>query len=88
MPSLTMLEWSSLDTRSIHHIVVRAMLELLSRFYWKWLQKDPRVKVVRATVSPDNIPSRSLIAQYDFVEVGEQIDEEDGLEVILEKAAR
>lgn len=50
--------------------------------------KDPRVKVVRATVSPDNIPSRSLIDQYDFVEVGEQIDEEDGLEVILEKAAR
>jgi ribosomal-protein-alanine N-acetyltransferase len=50
--------------------------------------KDPRVKVVRATISPDNIPSRSLIDQYGFVEVGEQIDEEDGLEVILEKAAR
>jgi len=50
--------------------------------------EDPRVKVVRATISPDNIPSRSLVDQYDFVEVGEQMDEEDGLEVILEKAAR
>lgn len=50
--------------------------------------KDPRVKVVRVTVRPDNVESRSLIDQYDFVEVGEQIDEEDGLEIILEKRAK
>lgn len=45
---------------------------------------DPRVRVVRATVRPDNLPSRRLIDQYGFSEVGEQWDEEDGLEVILE----
>lgn len=45
---------------------------------------DPRVAVVRATVSPDNRPSRALLDQYGFVEVGEQWDEEDGLETILE----
>jgi ribosomal-protein-alanine N-acetyltransferase len=50
--------------------------------------KDPRVKVVRVTVRPDNVESRSLIDKYNFVEVGEQIDEEDGLEIILEKPAR
>jgi ribosomal-protein-alanine N-acetyltransferase len=48
--------------------------------------KDPAVKVVRATVRPDNVPSRSLLDQYGFREVGEQWDDEDGLEVILEKS--
>lgn len=50
--------------------------------------RDMGVKIVRVTISPDNIPSRSLIDQYGFREVGEQIDEEDGLEIILEKPAR
>lgn len=50
--------------------------------------RDPGVKTVRVTISPDNIPSRSLVDQYGFEVVGEQIDEEDGLEIILEKPAR
>lgn len=45
---------------------------------------DQHVTVVRATVRPDNLPSRRLIDQYGFSEVGTQWDEEDGLEVILE----
>jgi len=45
---------------------------------------EPSVRVLRATVSPDNAPSLALIAQYPFVEVGEQWDEEDGLETIYE----
>ncbi|KAK1772085.1 GNAT family N-acetyltransferase [Phialemonium atrogriseum] len=45
---------------------------------------DPLVKVVRATVRPDNLSSRNLIAKHGFHEIGEQWDEEDGLEVILE----
>lgn len=45
------------------------------------------VKVVRATVSPDNVASRALVENYGFAEVGEQWDEEDGLELILEVAA-
>jgi ribosomal-protein-alanine N-acetyltransferase len=44
----------------------------------------PAVSVVRASVSPDNGASRSLISQYGFVEVGEQWDEEDGLEILFE----
>ncbi|KAJ2978844.1 hypothetical protein NQ176_g3594 [Zarea fungicola] len=46
--------------------------------------KDARVKVVRASTQPINIASRSLIDQYEFKEVGEQWDEEDGLETVLE----
>jgi ribosomal-protein-alanine N-acetyltransferase len=44
----------------------------------------PAVSVVRASVSPDNGASRNLISQYGFVEVGEQWDEEDGLEILFE----
>ena len=58
----------------------RAALEsLLAR-----ARAEPSVRVLRATVSPDNAPSLALIAQYPFVEVGEQWDEEDGLETIYE----
>ena len=45
---------------------------------------DPRVRVVRATVSPTNLASRNLVRQYGFVEVGEQWDDEDGVETIYE----
>ena len=45
---------------------------------------EPSVRTVRATVSPDNVASRNLILQYGFVEVGEQWDDEDGLEVVYE----
>ena len=47
----------------------------------------PDVKVVRATTSPDNHASRSLLDGYGFSEVGEQWDDEDGLEIILEVPA-
>jgi RimJ/RimL family protein N-acetyltransferase len=46
--------------------------------------EETGVRVVRASISPDNLPSRRLVAPYGFVEVGEQIDEEDGLETIYE----
>lgn len=45
---------------------------------------DPSVTTLRATVSPDNSASLGLIAELPFVEVGEQWDEEDGLETIYE----
>jgi L-amino acid N-acyltransferase YncA len=44
----------------------------------------PDVSIVRATISPDNQASMALVEQYGFLEVGEQWDEEDGLEIILE----
>lgn len=44
----------------------------------------PDVRIVRATISPDNKASRALIDDYGFVETGEQWDEEDGREIIYE----
>lgn len=60
----------------------RAALEaLLTR-----ADSEVGVRVVRASISPDNSASRRLVAPYGFVEVGEQVDEEDGLETIYERA--
>jgi RimJ/RimL family protein N-acetyltransferase len=49
--------------------------------------REPDVRSVRVTVSPDNEPSYRLVSQYGFTEVGEQWDEEDGLEIVYEIAA-
>lgn len=46
----------------------------------------PDVRVARVTIGPDNHASRSLVEGYGFEEVGEQWDDEDGLEIILEVA--
>ena len=48
---------------------------------------DPAVRTVRASVSPGNAPSLALIAGYAFAQVGEQWDEEDGLELVYERDA-
>jgi RimJ/RimL family protein N-acetyltransferase len=44
------------------------------------------VTTVRASVSPDNVASRDLVVSEGFVEVGEQIDEEDGLEIVYDRS--
>ncbi|UNI19416.1 hypothetical protein JDV02_005600 [Purpureocillium takamizusanense] len=46
---------------------------------------DSRVKTVRASVRPDNIPSLSLIQEFGFQPIGEQWDDEDGLELVFER---
>ena len=56
-----------------------ALVALLER-----ARREPDVHVLRATISPDNAASLGLIAQFPFVEVGEQWDEDDGLETIYE----
>ncbi|HSD89931.1 MAG TPA: GNAT family N-acetyltransferase [Kofleriaceae bacterium] len=43
-------------------------------------------RAVRACVSPDNAASRALVARQHFVLVGEQLDAEDGRELVFEKA--
>jgi RimJ/RimL family protein N-acetyltransferase len=58
----------------------RAALDLLL----ERARREPDVRVLRLTISPDNEPSLALARQYPFVEVGEQWDEEDGLETIFE----
>jgi ribosomal-protein-alanine N-acetyltransferase len=54
---------------------------------FRWAQHDPEVLRFRASVSPENVPSRSLVAGLGFVEVGRQWDEEDGEETVFEVAA-
>ena len=49
-------------------------------------QADPAVRVIRASISPDNVASLATIAGFGFVRVGEQWDAEDGLELVFERA--
>jgi RimJ/RimL family protein N-acetyltransferase len=49
---------------------------------------DTSVTTVRATITPDNVASLATIAGFGFVEVGEQWDDEDGLEIVFEVPAR
>jgi RimJ/RimL family protein N-acetyltransferase len=51
---------------------------------WAWAARHG-TRVLRASISPDNEPSLALIRKAGFVEVGSQIDEIDGLELIFEK---
>ena len=62
----------------------RAALEVLL----KRAAGEAQVRTVRVTISPGNLASQALTSQYGFVEVGEQWDDEDGLEIIYERAAR
>jgi len=48
---------------------------------------EPQVRTVRVTISPDSVASYRLASQYGFTEVGEQWDDEDGLEIIYELGA-
>ena len=47
---------------------------------------SPQVRVVRASVSPDNAASLAVVRRAGFVHVGEQVDDEDGLELVHELA--
>ncbi|MGH3252514.1 MAG: GNAT family N-acetyltransferase [Trebonia sp.] len=49
---------------------------------------EPQVPTVRVTISPDNVAFYQLTSQYRFTEVGEQWDDEHGLEIIYEIDAK
>ena len=51
---------------------------------WGWAAEHGAL-ILRASISPDNEPSLALIGKAGFVEVGSQIDEIDGLELVFEK---
>lgn len=51
----------------------------------QWAQRDPAVLRFRASVSPENAPSRNLVTGLGFVEVGSQWDDEDGEETLFER---
>jgi RimJ/RimL family protein N-acetyltransferase len=46
--------------------------------------REPRVRRVRASISPDNIASQRLALPYGFTEIGRQWDDEDGPEIVYE----
>ena len=54
---------------------------------FRWAQDDPAVLRFRASVSPQNAPSRNLVEGLGFTEVGSQWDEEDGEETLFELPA-
>jgi ribosomal-protein-alanine N-acetyltransferase len=41
--------------------------------------------IARASISPDNAASLALAAAYGFTQIGEQVDEIDGLELVFER---
>lgn len=53
---------------------------------WSWAAMNPEVTVLRYTVSPTNLASVALVKKFGFDLVGEQMDEEDGLELIFEQS--
>jgi [ribosomal protein S5]-alanine N-acetyltransferase len=62
----------------------RAMVTELLR----WAAADPAVTTVRASISPGNKASLATIAGFGFTQIGEQWDDEDGLEHLFERPAR
>ncbi|MFC3381739.1 GNAT family N-acetyltransferase [Couchioplanes caeruleus subsp. azureus] len=61
----------------------RAALEiLLAR-----AAREPQVRRVRVSIAPDNVASYRLASRYGFRKVGEQWDDEDGLEFVYEVPA-
>lgn len=59
------------------------LVELLRR-----AAAEPAVTTVRASVSPGNLASLATISSFGFVSIGEQWDEEDGLELVFEVSVR
>jgi RimJ/RimL family protein N-acetyltransferase len=56
-----------------------ALVALLQR-----AAREPQVRTARVSIRPDNVASYRLASQYGFVKVGEQWDDEDGLEIVYE----
>lgn len=52
---------------------------------WMMIGARSDVKILRYTVSPTNLPSMRIINKLEFEKVGEQVDPEDGLELIYER---
>jgi RimJ/RimL family protein N-acetyltransferase len=48
--------------------------------------REPGVHTARVSIHPDNEPSYRLAVQYGFRKVGEQWDDEDGVEIVYEVA--
>ena len=54
------------------------------RAAFDWATRVHGIRLFRASVSPNNDRSLNLIGKLGFVQVGDQWDEEDGLELVFE----
>ena len=54
----------------------------------EWARKQQGVRAILASVAPGNEPSLAIVRKLGFVHVGEQWDDEDGLELVYELASR
>ena len=63
--------------------IARALLAIAL----EWAASVPTVTVVRASISPTNEASLATVRPFGFTIVGEQWDEEDGLELLFERPA-
>ncbi len=61
--------------------IARALVQLAL----DWAASVPAVHVVRASISPENAASLATLRPFGFEPVGEQWDEEDGLELLFER---
>jgi len=59
-----------------------ALLAMLQR-----AEREASVSTVRASIRPDNLASSALVQSLGFVAVGDQWDDEDGLEIVYEICA-
>lgn len=53
---------------------------------WAWAAQRG-ARVLRASIAPHNTPSLALVQRAGFVQVGEELDEIDGLELVYERPA-
>lgn len=51
-----------------------------------WAFSTGQARTCRASIGPDNVPSLALAKSLGFVQVGEQVDPEDGPELVFEHA--
>jgi len=54
------------------------------RALFDWAHERHGIETFVASISPDNEPSLRLAAEFGFVQVGQQVDEIDGLELVFE----
>jgi ribosomal-protein-alanine N-acetyltransferase len=54
------------------------------RAAFEWATRSHGIHLFRASVAPDNERSLNLIAKLGFQQVGQQLDEVDGLELVFE----
>ena len=57
----------------------------LLRTALEWAESEPSVRIVRASISPDNAASLATLRPFEFRYAGEQWDDEDGRELLFER---